>query len=64
VDDYDRFYRRGPLAPESTSVRVEALLLQGNADAAIHLADRFLAANPKSPYAAHIRLLVERARTP
>jgi hypothetical protein len=64
VDDYDRQFPRGALAQEATALRIEALFLQGNRDAATHLADRFLAANPRSPHAARIRLLVQRAQSP
>ncbi|MGH7296275.1 MAG: outer membrane protein assembly factor BamD, partial [Polyangiaceae bacterium] len=61
VDAYDREFPRGALAQEATTLRIEALLRQGQRDAALRLADRFLAANPRSPYAARIRLLVQRA---
>jgi hypothetical protein len=61
VDEYESQFPRGALAQEATALRIEALLQQGNRDAAVRLADRFLASNPKSPHAARIRLLVQRA---
>ncbi len=61
VDEYEGQFPRGALAQEATALRIEALLQQGNRDAAVRLADRFLASNPKSPHAARIRLLVQRA---
>ena len=64
VDEYDRQFPRGALAQEATALRIEALWQQGNRDAALHLADRFLAANPRSPHAARIRLLVQGAHNP
>jgi hypothetical protein len=64
VDEYDRQFPRGALAQEATALRIEALLQQGNRDAAVHLADRFLASNPRSPHAARIRLLVQGAHNP
>lgn len=62
VDEYESQFPRGALAQEATALRIEALLQQGNRDAAARLADRFLASNPKSPHAARIRLLVQRAQ--
>jgi hypothetical protein len=64
VDEYDRQFPRGALAQEATALRIEALLQQGNRDAAVRLADRFLASNPRSPHAARIRLLVQGAHNP
>jgi len=61
VDEYESQFPRGALAQEATALRIEVLLQQGNRDAAVRLADRFLASNPKSPYAARSRLLVQRA---
>jgi len=64
VDEYDRQFPRGALAQEAAALRIEALFQQGNRDAALSLAERFLASNPRSPHAARIRLLVERAHNP
>jgi TolA-binding protein len=64
LDEYDRQFPRGALAQEATALRIEALLQQGHRDAAVLLAERFLASNPKSPHAARIRLLVERPYNP
>jgi TolA-binding protein len=64
VDEYDRQFPRGALAQEATALRIEALVQQGNRDAAGRLAERFLDANPRSPHAARIRLLVQRATNP
>ena len=64
VDEYDRQFPRGALAQEATALRIEALFQQGNRDAAVRMAERFLAANPKSPHAGRIRLLVQHASNP
>ena len=64
LDEYDREFPRGVLAQEATAVRIDALAQQGNLDAAARLAERFLAANPRSPNAARLRLLVQRAHNP
>jgi hypothetical protein len=64
IDDYDRQFPRGALAQEAAALRIEALFQQGSRAAAFLLADRFLASNPRSPHAARIRLLVERAHNP
>jgi len=58
LDDYQRAFPRGTLGQEATVLRIEALARSGNAAGARALADRFLAANPSSPYAHRIRHLV------
>ena len=60
IDAYRMRFPRGRLAQEATVVRIEALLKSGNATAADAAADRFLAANPDSPYSARVRTLTGR----
>jgi len=45
-------------------MRVEALLRKGDRAGARSLADRFLARNPSSPYAARIRSMLDNAHNP
>lgn len=60
LDAYRTRFPRGRLAQEASIVRIEALLKSGNASAANALADRFLAANADSPYAARVHSLIGR----
>jgi len=60
IDAYRARFPRGRLAQEATVVRIEALLKSGNASAANAAADRFLAANPDSPYSSRVRSLTGR----
>jgi hypothetical protein len=60
LDAYRARFPRGRLAQEASVVRIEAQLRSGNAEAASSAADRFLSANPDSPYAARVRSLVGR----
>jgi hypothetical protein len=58
LDAYDARYPSGTLAQESTALRIDALLRQGNREAAEQLANRFLAVHGASPYARRIRALL------
>jgi outer membrane protein assembly factor BamD (BamD/ComL family) len=52
----------GMLGPEATVTRVEALLGQGNRDAASGLAERFWAEHPRGVHADRLRSLLGGAR--
>jgi hypothetical protein len=58
LDDYRHVFPHGMMQQEATLLRVEALAKGGDLAGARALADRFLAANPKSPHAERIRRLV------
>jgi hypothetical protein len=58
VDDYERRYPHGAFVEEAEVHRIEALVRIGDRAAATRAADRFLAAHPSSPHAAHVRSLV------
>lgn len=58
LDAYARRFPHGALGPESTLLRIQVLLADGNRAAAAALANQFLAANPTSPYAARVRSLL------
>jgi len=58
LDAYDHDFPGGILAQEATMLRLEALLRQGKRAEAQRLADRLLASNPTSPYAARVRALL------
>ena len=60
LDSYRAHFPHGRLAQEANIVRIEALLKSGNVSAANALADRFLAANTGSPYAARVHTLIGR----
>ena len=56
LDRYaERYGRKGSFAVEATVLRIEALAKNGDRARAQALANSFLAAHPKSPYAARIR---------
>jgi hypothetical protein len=60
LDRYDaEFGKSGGLRVEATVLRIDALLRSGNRARATALANAFLARNPKSPYAARVRALLE-----
>ena len=60
LDRYGAEYgRNGGLRVEATVLRIDALLRSGNRARATSLANAFLARNPKSPYAARVRALLE-----
>ncbi|OJY30236.1 MAG: hypothetical protein BGO98_26210 [Myxococcales bacterium 68-20] len=61
LDAHDARFRRGRLVPESTALRVEALLAAGQTTATLALASRFLEDYPTSPVAKRIRALADKA---
>jgi len=60
VDGYDGRFRSGTFAQEMSVMRIEALAASGEQSRARTLAEHFLEANPKSPYAGRVRSLSER----
>jgi hypothetical protein len=62
LDRYKSRYPQGRLAPEATVLRIEALIERGDRAQANALAERFEAANPKSPYAERIRSILSRSK--
>lgn len=62
VDRYDQRFHGGLFAQEIEVLRIEALVTSGERGRARALSNRFLSANPRSPYAARVRSLLERAR--
>ena len=61
---YDKTFPRGVLAQEAVVLRIDALVRSGDRAGARVLADRALAGNRSSPYAARIRSLVGDAPNP
>jgi hypothetical protein len=61
LDTYDAKYPAGSLARESTEIRIEALIAQGNRPAAERLAERFIASHPSSLDVRNIRRALDRA---
>jgi hypothetical protein len=60
LDKYEMSFPKANLAQEATILRIEALLKQGNRDAAVDLGNGFLAEHPASSHAAKVsRLLLE-----
>ncbi len=60
LDRYGAEYgKNGGLRVEATVLRIDALLRSGNRARATALANAFLSRNPKSPYAARVRALLE-----
>jgi hypothetical protein len=60
LDRYGAEYgKNGGLRVEATVLRIDALIRSGNRGRATALASAFLARNPKSPYAARVRALLE-----
>jgi hypothetical protein len=58
VGSYDAKYPGGALSQESTEIRIEALIAQGNRPVAERLATKFIASHPSSPYVHRIRALL------
>ena len=58
LDDHDRKFPSGHLAPEAFVTRIDALVRTGNLATARALADNYLARHPTSPHAGRIRKLV------
>lgn len=57
LDHYQHDFPHGLLGQEANVLRIEAML-RGNRPGARAAAERFLAANPSSPYATRIRSLL------
>ncbi len=64
VGSYDAKYPGGALAQESTEIRIEALLAQGNRPAAERLATKFVLLHPSSPYVHRIHALLGEPKVP
>ena len=62
LDEHDRAFPSGALAPEAAVLRIEALAAAGDDRAALAAADRFLAAQPNSAQSRRVRSLAERLR--
>jgi hypothetical protein len=62
VDEYDVRFRTGTFAQEIDVIRIEALAKSGQSARAFALAERFLAANPRSPYADRVRSVLENTK--
>ncbi len=55
LDDHDRRFAGGALGPETTVLRIDALVLRGDRATAARLGEAFLAAHPHSLYASRVR---------
>ena len=58
LDDYDRAYPSGAMAPEAAVARISATLASGDTARGKELANAFLSAHPGSPLAARVRALL------
>jgi hypothetical protein len=58
LDRYHALFPRGTLGPESTVLRIEALVLAGDRTRARDLARSFMATHPNSPHLGRLRTLV------
>lgn len=58
LDEHDRSFPNGALAPEATVLRVRALVLSGNRSAALGIARNVVRANPQSAHAQALRNLL------
>jgi hypothetical protein len=61
LDEYERRFPKGPLAPEAAVLHIEAFLLDGQRAAAERMGAAFLRAHPAGPHAQRVRSLLERA---
>jgi hypothetical protein len=59
LDTYAATFPRASMAPEATVIRIEALVRAGDRPAAQRVGEAFLATHPQSPYAQHVRSLLE-----
>lgn len=64
LDRYEASFPSGALASEAAITRIEALAKLGRADAAREAAQRFLARNAASPYAARVHAILDRLPPP
>jgi hypothetical protein len=62
LDEYERSFDNGNLAPEATVLRIQALIEQREVERGAELARQFLAHNPHSPHAARVRTLLSRSK--
>lgn len=62
LDRYAAQFPEGAMAPEETMLRIEALVMTGDSQAAKRFADAFLASHPDGPYAARVRSLLGTAK--
>lgn len=62
VDAHDARFHGDTFALESSVLRIDALDALGRRDAALALADRFLAAHPNTPMSQHVRSVADRIR--
>ncbi|AKU95954.1 hypothetical protein AKJ09_02618 [Labilithrix luteola] len=60
VERYEQRFRSGLFAPEVEVMHIEALALSGERVRARTWAERFLTANPTSPYTKRVRSVIER----
>jgi len=61
LNQYERGYPAGLFKLEAQVLRIDALLELGRSTAAQDLAQRFLATQPDSPYARHVRSVASAA---
>jgi len=61
LDDYDRRFPTGSMAPEATVARIQATLATGDGARARELGSQFLATHPTSPLAERVRDLISHA---
>jgi hypothetical protein len=59
LDRHDRIFPDGPLSPEASVLRIEALARHGDDAAALSAARAFLARDPTSPHARRVRAIAE-----
>jgi len=57
LDEYERRFPSGALAPEAAVARIEATFASGDTTKGRALADAFLAAHPDSPLAKRVQRL-------
>jgi hypothetical protein len=64
LDAYDQKFPNGSLARESTTLRIEALVAEGNRSAAEKVANRFLASHPSSLDVRNVRRALDTQHDP
>jgi hypothetical protein len=58
LDEYKRRFPQGRLGPEAIVLRTEALIAEGDREAAVRLATSFLRSHPNSPYKSRLNGLL------
>jgi hypothetical protein len=58
LDEYKRRFPQGRLGPEAIVLRTEALIAEGDREAAVRLATSFLRSHPNSPYKSRLHGLL------